>query len=244
MTEIPNVRPSATVGPKISSIRVELQISNRLLREAVGRLFRKTRDLVVIGATGNTESSEGSSPEFAGDLVVADTFDPQRVSRFVNSTKENGRSGNVLLIGMSASPDQFLDAVRSGVTGYLMNNASAADILAAARAPFRGEAYCPPQLCLTLFQTIARGQMNPPMNVGASTPCLTLRQEKLVSLVEKGLTNKEIAAHLSLSEYTVRNHIHRIMRRLRAGNRREAVHAIRVLRAAFEVSHVGELRQS
>lgn len=245
MSEIPNARSSTSVGPKMTSIRVYLQISNRLLREAVGRLFRKTRDLVVIGAIGNTDSPDELSWEFAGDLVVADTFDPQSVSRFVNSPGEHGRSGNVLLIGMSDSPDQFLAAVRSGVTGYLMNNASAADILAAARAPFRGEAYCPPQLCLTLFQTIARGRMNLPTSAHAATPYLTLRQEKLVALVEKGLTNKEIAAHLSLSEYTVRNHIHRIMRRLRAGNRREAVDAIRMLRMTFELSHrnIGEIRQ-
>jgi len=56
---------------------------------------------------------------------------------------------------------------------------------------------------------------------------LTLRQQQLVSLVAKGLTNKEIAARLNLSEYTVRNHIHRILKQVDAESRSEAVETIR-----------------
>jgi DNA-binding NarL/FixJ family response regulator len=54
-----------------------------------------------------------------------------------------------------------------------------------------------------------------------------LRQQQLVALVAKGLTNKEIAAHLNLSEYTVRNHIHRILKQVDAESRSEAVETIR-----------------
>ena len=56
---------------------------------------------------------------------------------------------------------------------------------------------------------------------------LTLRQQQLIALVAKGLTNKEIASQLNLSEFTVRNHIHRILKQLDAGSRSEAVEAIR-----------------
>jgi DNA-binding NarL/FixJ family response regulator len=55
---------------------------------------------------------------------------------------------------------------------------------------------------------------------------LTLRQRQLVNLVAKGLTNKEIAAQLNLSEFTVRNHIHRIMKQVDVGSRREAVKVV------------------
>jgi len=54
-----------------------------------------------------------------------------------------------------------------------------------------------------------------------------LRQQQLVTLVAKGLTNKEIASHLNLSEFTVRNHIHRILKQVDAGSRSEAVETIR-----------------
>jgi len=58
-------------------------------------------------------------------------------------------------------------------------------------------------------------------------PDLTLRQQQLVSLVAKGLTNKEIASQLNLSEFTVRNHIHRILKQVDAESRSQAVEAIR-----------------
>jgi len=56
---------------------------------------------------------------------------------------------------------------------------------------------------------------------------LTYRQRQLMTLVARGLTNKEIAANLNLSEFTVKNHIHRIMKQIHAENRQEAVDVVR-----------------
>ena len=58
-------------------------------------------------------------------------------------------------------------------------------------------------------------------------PGLTIRQQQLICLVAKGLTNKEIALRLNLSEFTIKNHIHRIMKQVEAGNRYEVVEAAR-----------------
>ncbi len=66
-----------------------------------------------------------------------------------------------------------------------------------------------------------------PANGLTTRPELTLRQQQLVSLVAKGPTNKEIASHLNLSEFAVRNHIHRIPKQVAAGSRSEAVETIR-----------------
>ncbi len=56
---------------------------------------------------------------------------------------------------------------------------------------------------------------------------LTIRQQQLVSLVAKGFTNKEIASQLNLSEFTIKNHIHRIMKQVEAETRHEAVEVVR-----------------
>ena len=66
-----------------------------------------------------------------------------------------------------------------------------------------------------------------PLPASTSRPDLTVRQQQLVALVAKGLTNKEIASHLNLSEFTVRNHIHRILKQVDAETRSEAVETIR-----------------
>jgi DNA-binding NarL/FixJ family response regulator len=66
-----------------------------------------------------------------------------------------------------------------------------------------------------------------PVKRSAPRPDLTMRQQQLMALVAKGLTNKEIASSLNLSEFTVRNHIHRILKQVDAGSRSEAVQTIR-----------------
>jgi len=66
-----------------------------------------------------------------------------------------------------------------------------------------------------------------PVKRSAPRPDLTLRQQQLMTLVAKGLTNKGIASRLNLSEFTVRKHIHRILKQVDAGSRSEAVETIR-----------------
>ncbi len=132
----------------------------------------------------------------------------------------------LLLIGMSDDSAQFLAAVRGGVAGYLMKDASVTEVVAAVRSIFKGEAACPPELCGYLFRYVAKiADGKSPANE-AGRPELTPRQRQLIGLVAKGLTNKEIAARLNLSEYTVKNHVRRIMKRVDAGSRGQAVEKI------------------
>src|SRR5207237_5117106 len=137
--------------------------------------------------------------------------------------------------GMEPDEELFMAAVRSGVMGYLLKDASASELVAAVRAVYRGEAVCPPQLCSTLFRFVANVVEETPVKRPASKPDLTLRQQQLVTLVANGLTNKEIASHLNLSEFTVRNHIHRILKQVDVGSRSEAVDTIRAY--GYSVSH-------
>ncbi len=89
-----------------------------------------------------------------------------------------------------------------------------------------GEAVCPPRLCLTLFERIAKESpvsSEPRRRLFTDTSGLTSRQRQLMALVAQGFTNEEIAARLHLSEFTVKNHIHCIMKHMAADSRHEAV---------------------
>jgi DNA-binding CsgD family transcriptional regulator len=100
--------------------------------------------------------------------------------------------------------------------------ASAVDLIAAIRAVARGEAVCPPQLCKVLFDTLAGAREYTP-SVRKIAVSLTRRQQELIPMIAPGLTNKEIASHLNLSEQTVKNHIHRMLRRIRADDRSRVI---------------------
>lgn len=211
----------------VSSVRVLLLIDNRLLREALVRLFRKKPDLVVVEQpTGSVESS-GELLEVRCDVLLSDSLVPSRLPAC--TTEEGGAPSDckILVIGMDADEKRFIEAVRSGVSGYLLQDASAADVVSAVRAVFRGEAVCPPQLCSSLFRFVAQAPKEISLPESSAKPDLTFRQQQLVTLVAKGLTNKEIASRLNLSEFTVRNHIHRILKQVDAASRSEAVETIR-----------------
>ncbi len=206
--------------------RVFLLIENRLVRETLVRLFRKRSDLCVVGEGCSTEAIDVLASQC--DILVLD--DLQMLSplgaRFLDG-QANGAMG-IVLIGMEEKEDQFLLAVRSGISAYLLNDASASDVVTAVRAAARGEAVCPPKMCLALFHRVAQQarETAPPIKP-KSPPGLTIRQQQLISLVAKGLTNKEIAFRLNLSEFTIKNHIHRIMKQVEAESRSEAVRAAR-----------------
>ena len=214
-----------TEAPVESPIRVYLMIETRLLREALARLFRKRSDLQVVGQSGQSEDPPEEMLNTQCDVLALDFFEPNRLVS-LSSSSEPTCQYKTILIGMNGDSTQFLQAVRAGVSGYLLKDASASDVVAAIRATFRGEAICPPKLCAALFEFFAQSGRQGQDSVLPRRADLTLRQRQLVNLVAKGLTNKEIAAQLNLSEFTVRNHIHRIMKQVDVGSRREAVKVV------------------
>jgi DNA-binding NarL/FixJ family response regulator len=210
-----------------SSIRALLLIENRLLREALVRLFRKRPDFVVVGQTSPADEMPLGILQTPCNVLVGDTFLAGRLRAGFAPKCGKLAGRKIILVGMEPGEEQFIAAVRSGVTGYLLQDASASDVVAAVRAVFRGEAVCPRQFCSVLFRFVAQMSAETSLPDSPTKPDLTLRQQQLVTLVAKGLTNKEIASHLNLSEFTVRNHIHNILKQVDASSRSEAVETIR-----------------
>ena len=113
----------------------------------------------------------------------------------------------VVLFGMDEDADIFLQAVRLGVNGYVLKSASASELFDAVRSVAQGEAVCPAKFCKVLFQALA-SEANQQAAIAEQRAGmrfeLTQRQRQLMSLVAMGLSNKEIAANLNLSEFTVK----------------------------------------
>src|SRR5215467_5012782 len=204
-------------------VRVFLLITNRLLCDTLLRLFRKRADLSIAGLGSPDTSGLVEVESSPCDVLLTDRFSAKTPSdSAVFRDRWAKFEAEVLLLGMEDDPEQFLAAVRAGSAGYLLKDASAGDVIAGVRAVSRGEAVCPPKLCLGMMRWISdKCGEGCSLRVEAK-PNLTLRQRQLVTLVAQGLTNKEIASHLNLSEFTVKNHLHRIMKQVDAGTRYEA----------------------
>jgi len=101
-------------------------------------------------------------------------------------------------------------------------------VVAAVRNVANGGAVCPIKLCTSLFEYVARqGSQLPSLHAKLNLG-LTNREQQLVLLMGRGLTNKEIAEQLQLAEQTVRNHVHRVLRKVGVSDRLAAVEMCRM----------------
>jgi DNA-binding NarL/FixJ family response regulator len=213
------------------SANVYILTESRLLRESLSRLLQKPADICVVGASGLRDLDFAGIATSECNVILMDILLPPQDANLLQDWKTRAPSMKVVLFGMEDDFSLFLKSVCFGVCGYLLKDASASEIVAAVRAVSRNEAACPPTLCMALIQYVARQSRT--LDVGhrqdvQAKASLTHRQMELVDLVAKGMTNKEIAASLNLSEFTVRNHIRRIMKQVEAIDRH---HAVRMVRA-------------
>ena len=205
-------------------IRVSLAVQNRLLRETMARLFQKKPGIIVVAKEFSAESLKESNEERC-DVLLMDSLKAGSAKDLGELSAPHGNTPKTVFFGMDDDPECFLRAIRNGARGYLLKDASSEEIVSAVRRVAEGQAVCPPKLCMLLFEHVAREKK--PLREGAEKARgmklgLTYRQRQLMALVAQGLTNKEIAGKLNLSEFTVKNHIARVMRQLNADSRHEA----------------------
>lgn len=193
---------------------------NRLLREALARVLRKRGDFSVLAAVPYSaelleEIQRAESEVLIIDSVTISLAGPD----FVRQVADGKPSPQVLLIGMPKDERLFLTVVRAGARGYVLDEASATELLGAVRAVLSGDAVCPASLCGALFNQVARPRPEMPNVQVRLRLGLTRREQQLVPLIAQGLTNKEIASHFSISEQTVKNHIHRMLQKVGVSDR-------------------------
>jgi DNA-binding NarL/FixJ family response regulator len=198
---------------------VLIHCCNRLLRELITRLLGKRPEFEVQACDGQACRSLDSVLSSRADVVVLDSFEVYLEGANATCPKAvRPLAPKYVLVAMEDDHTKFLAAVRSGAMGYVLQDASAADVVAAIRAVAGGHASCPPAYSRVLFDCVAGRGPGEPASRRAQWG-LTRREQQLIPLIGRGLTNKEIAAHLSLSERTIKNHIHRILKKVGASDR-------------------------
>lgn len=208
---------------------VFLLAQNRLLREALAKILGKKNDIAVVGSCVFSGNALDEIAKASPEVLVMDSFGAgTHELGFLREVRSLVPDIKVVLIGMDMNEQTFLQAVREGVLGYVLEDASAIEVVNTVRSVAHGEAICPAKLCATLFSYVARQKNAVPnyrvrLNLG-----LTNREQQLVLLIGRGLTNKEIANQLQLAEQTVRNHVHRMLRKVGASDRYAVVELCRM----------------
>ena len=204
----------------LERIVVFLLAENCLLREALVRVLRKRDDIVVAGAIPFSPSALEKVSTANPDVVLFDSASIALTGpRLISRMRQAGENRKTVMVGMEDDEATFLRAVGEGVVGYVLKDASAAEIVRVIRAVATGEAVCPPRFSLSLFHCAARDVSFSLESPQKTKFGLTRREQQLVGLIRLGLSNKEIGSRLNLSEQTVKNHIHRILRKVGANDR-------------------------
>ncbi len=210
-------------------VRVFILAENRLLREALARILNKKSDLQVVGSSAFVADIVQQIKDTGPDVLLSDSAAMALSDlRLVPEVHAVVPGLKVVMIGMETDQALFLRAVRDGVVGYVLKDASALEVASAVRSVAMGEAICPARLCATLFEQVSKQTAQPELFLLRRNLGLTRREQQLVHMIGRGLTNKEIATQLSISEQTVKNHVHRMLRKLGANDRLAAVELCRV----------------
>ena len=209
-------------------VSVFLLAQNRLLREALSRILSNKNDITVVGSSALSEGSVQNILAADPDVLVVDSFAANLAHmEFIREVRHRASDIKLLVIGMDIDQQNFLEAIREGAMGYLARDASALEVVAAVRTVANGGAVCSATLCAFLFRFAARQNQLPNFRTRERLG-LTNREQQLVGLISQGLTNKEIASQLQLAENTVRNHVHRMLRKLKVSHRLAVVDACRM----------------
>jgi DNA-binding NarL/FixJ family response regulator len=201
---------------------------NRLVREALGKILQKENGIRVMATYGFVSNIVEQIGEARPHVLVLDPTGLSSCAQIILAVTRALPDVKVVLIAMEPDAITFLRLVRAGIVGYLLKDASAAEVVAAVRAVSEGKAVCPPQLCLALFVWLARQEI-PFSNLNGKLQLgLTRREIQILRIISCGCSNKEVATQLNLSEQTVKNHVHRLLKKLGAANRLKALELFHV----------------
>jgi DNA-binding NarL/FixJ family response regulator len=199
---------------------VFLLAENRLLREALIRLLSKRSEVRVVGSSSYSPSVHHEIVAARPQIILVDSSGlALSKSRLITALRTAIRNLRIVMVDMDPNEQIFLNAVRAGIAGYVLKDASASEVAATISAVAKGGAVCPQSLCMTLFRCVMQQAGSQPDIVWGADLGLSRRELEMLELLRLRLTNKEIALRLNLSEQTVKNHVHRTLRKVGAPNR-------------------------
>ena len=129
------------------------------------------------------------------------------------------RDTRVVMLTSFSDEEAVYSSIMAGAGGYLLKNTRRADLLTAVRAAAAGESLLDPGVVASVLARLRKLAANQEKREVA---LLSERERQVLALVAQGLTNKQIAANLFISENTVRNHVSRILEKLDLSRRSEA----------------------
>ncbi|MEV7021542.1 response regulator transcription factor [Kitasatospora sp. NPDC093558] len=197
-------------------IRLLLVDDHPVVRDGLRGMFTAAPGFEVVGEAGDGAEALPLIAALSPDVVLMDLRMPRMDGvTTIRTMAERGLTSRVLVLTTYDTDADVLPAVRAGATGYLLKDAARDDLFHAVREAARGASVIAPTVAAKLL-----GQVREPVR-----EALSPREVEVLELVASGVTNREAAARLFISEATVKTHLIHIYTKLDVKDRASAVAA-------------------
>jgi two-component system nitrate/nitrite response regulator NarL len=215
-------------------LRVLLVDDQALFRRALASLVNGQLDMTVVGEAEDGRDALEKARALRPDLVVMDVNMPVASGvDGVRAIRAAGIDTRIVMLTVSEDDDDLFESIKAGANGYLLKNVRPEQLFDSLRGVMHGEAPIAPGIAGKLLDALRHGGVPTRGAAGlAGTtaggegddggPALTRREAEILELVAEGLSNKEIAARLTITEGTVKNHVHNSLEKLHLSNRVQA----------------------
>ena len=217
--------------------RILIMDRDRLTCEALARALGRARDLHVVDHAMATAEAEEKVRAEDIDFVVVSAHLPKdevlEVCRWLRR-EHTGKSPHVVVTGLPEDDAVILRFLEAGAAAFTMEEFSVEGLRLVLRLLARGESVFP--LRLQHLMSLRLSELSELLRDRGLDPdtlsTLTSREGEVLLLLDEGLTNRQIAKKLFISEGTVKSHVHQILKKLKTRDRNEAVRLLRLQRAA------------
>ena len=205
-------------------IRVLIADDQALFRRGLFVVLGTEDDIDVVAEAEDGEEAVAKAEEMAPDVVLMDVRMPRvngieaarRIREILPSTR-------ILMLTVSDEEDDLYEAIKAGANGYLLKEISVEEVASAIHSVMQGQSLISPSMASKLlneFNSLAKMAAE---REQLPAPVLTARELEVLKLVARGMSNKDVADELYISENTVKNHVRNILEKLHLHSRMEAV---------------------
>jgi DNA-binding NarL/FixJ family response regulator len=211
-----NGSPGARASDGAQPIRVLIVDDHEVLAASLAHVLDDEDDIVAVGLAATLAQARSRIVSASPDVLILDRRlpDGDGVDALAELKSLRPRM-NVLVLTATSSDDVLVRALEAGAAGFLSKTRSLAEVTTAVRAAAQGEASISPEMLARLLPKLTR--------VPGPDPALTRREQEVLGMLSHGLSNAAIAAELSVSVNTVRNHVANLSAKLGAHSKLEAM---------------------
>lgn len=204
------------------SIRVLLSDDHGVVRKGLRLLLESQADIEIVGEAADGREAVRVADATNPDIVIMDIAMPllNGIEATAQMVKRNPNIG-VIILSMHSDEDYLLSSLNAGAKGYLLKDSAEVDLVRAIHAVRKGTPFFSPEIAKTMLEDYMRFLQQ--RNLQDSYELLTDREKEVLQLLAEGKSNKEVAAILKLSVYTVDSHRMHLMQKLNLHNTAEIV---------------------